>query len=390
MIKRVACFRGACFEIRIENHEEFVLGLFTQERLQPILFLSGKLNKAERNYHALEREALAVVTAVTKLRYYLFGITLLMDASALRQVFGEAAPAGAHGGLHSPRMVRWALSLANYDFEIIHVPGKKMVVADYLSRENGDVAAAGQVGGGYANPWRCRSWSPSTVPGNLKSAPRGRVATGMACFRDGETEGEQEAAGVFLNQQSLNKTLLQEMQTADAVIAVIRQFVEDKDLEKAKKRLLEVANGLRPADRQLKVLKSNWRGIVFQEFVLQDGILYRRTGEGELARLQLVVPPALRRLLLEVKHDGQHSGHPGIKRTLERLLVRYWWPGIEKEVHDYVTSCECCRMVKPMRSRRAGLTGELPFVFRPFERLSFDILIMHQQAEYPYALVMVG
>jgi hypothetical protein len=35
------------------------------------------------------------------------------------------------------------------------------------------------------------------------------------------------------------------------------------------------------------------------------------------------------------------------------------------------------------------LTGELPYVFRPFERLSFDILTMYSQAEFPYALVMV-
>jgi hypothetical protein len=241
-----------------------------QERLRPILFLSRKLNKAERNYHALEREALAVVTAVTKLRYYLFGrkFTLLTDASALRQVFGEQVPAGAHGVLkHSPRMVRWALSLANYDFEIIHVPGQKMVVADYLSRENGDVAAAGQVGGGYANPWRCRSWKPSLVPENLVSAPRECVANGVSRSLSGEKEagtdcpsvGEQEA-GVFFNQQSLNKTLIQEMQAADAVIGVICDFVKDQDQEKAKKRLLEVANpeGVPPLERVVVVDGEAW------------------------------------------------------------------------------------------------------------------------------------
>jgi len=34
----------------------------------------------------------------------------------------------------SPRLARWAIQLADYDFEIIHQAGKQNVVADALSR----------------------------------------------------------------------------------------------------------------------------------------------------------------------------------------------------------------------------------------------------------------
>ena len=117
-------------------------------------------------------EAHAVVVAVSKLPYYLLGrkFTLLTDAMPLRHLFGVVPwdPAVRQ----SPRLGRWALSLANFEFEVIHVPGPKMVVADYLSRFNNNSVPDDQVEKGYANPWRCDSWNPNRIP-DLTTAPRG-------------------------------------------------------------------------------------------------------------------------------------------------------------------------------------------------------------------------
>ncbi len=55
----------------------------------PITFISRKLSDAERNYHANELECLALVWALGKLRYYVYGRPVLVktDSGALCCLF---------------------------------------------------------------------------------------------------------------------------------------------------------------------------------------------------------------------------------------------------------------------------------------------------------------
>ena len=54
-------------------------------KVNPITFISRKLSKAEKNYHANELEYLALVWALGKLRHFVYGRPLLVktDSSAL-------------------------------------------------------------------------------------------------------------------------------------------------------------------------------------------------------------------------------------------------------------------------------------------------------------------
>jgi transposase InsO family protein len=343
-----------------------------QGRLKPVVFLSRKWTSAERNYHSLEREAHAVVVAVSKLRYYLLGrkFTLLTDAMPLRQLFG-LVPWDPQVR-QSPRLGRWALSLANFEFEVIHVPGPKMVVADYLSRLNNDSVPDDQVEKNYANPWRCTSWDTRHLP-DLATARREPVDSVTGCY--------------LSPPEKWTPSVLSEWQQDDPILAIlIRVASKQLGSEEGKAELLQVINSTQPTDRRRKVLRDNWGGINFPDFVLVDNVLYRRTEAGR----QLVLPLPLRRLVLEYKHEGEHAGHPGVTRTVQRIASLYWWPRMRQDVEAYVQGCEDCKRVKPLRQRwKYGLTGALPLVFRPFERLSFDILTIESRAEFPYLLVVL-
>ena len=98
---------------------------------KPIACCSRQLNSAERNYSCTERELLAVIFATKQFRCYLYGykFTLQTDHSALRWLLNLKDP--------SSRLTRWSLRLAEFDYEIIHRPGSKMMHADALSRNVG-------------------------------------------------------------------------------------------------------------------------------------------------------------------------------------------------------------------------------------------------------------
>ena len=96
----------------------------------PVAFESRKMNPAEQNYPTHEKELLAVIHALRTWRHYLLGrkFTIVSDHHSLK--FLQTQPQ------LSRRQARWLELLAEFDYEIVHRPGKSNVVADALSRLN--------------------------------------------------------------------------------------------------------------------------------------------------------------------------------------------------------------------------------------------------------------
>ncbi|CAF1570065.1 unnamed protein product [Adineta ricciae] len=97
-------------------------------RLQPIQYLWRSLSKREQKYSVVEKECLAMVWCITKLRPYLYGqsFTLITDHHPLCWLNKQSSKNG--------RLDRWSLQLQEYTFDIKHTPGSSNCVADCLSR----------------------------------------------------------------------------------------------------------------------------------------------------------------------------------------------------------------------------------------------------------------
>jgi transposase InsO family protein len=92
-------------------------------------FNSRVLNNHEISYSTTEKELLAVVFGVQTHRCFLYGrkFKVITDHAALKWLITVKNHQCA-------RLTHWVLKVAEYDFEILHRPGKKHVNADVLSR----------------------------------------------------------------------------------------------------------------------------------------------------------------------------------------------------------------------------------------------------------------
>ncbi|KAJ9534015.1 hypothetical protein QJQ45_027117 [Haematococcus lacustris] len=93
-----------------------------------VAYESRKLNQAQVNYPAHERELLAVLHALTTWRHYLLGRPFIVetDNSATTHVLTQSNPTG--------RQMRWTQRLAEFDITFVHKAGKHHTVPDALSR----------------------------------------------------------------------------------------------------------------------------------------------------------------------------------------------------------------------------------------------------------------
>ncbi|GFN96526.1 retrovirus-related pol polyprotein from transposon 297-like protein [Plakobranchus ocellatus] len=99
---------------------------------RPIAFASKSMTETESRYANIERELLAVVFALERFHTYVYGkhVTIFSDHKPLENIqYKNLAKA-------PPRLQRLMLRIQPYNTTIVHKPGKDMIFADYLSREN--------------------------------------------------------------------------------------------------------------------------------------------------------------------------------------------------------------------------------------------------------------
>ena len=100
---------------------------------RPIGYVSRSLNPAERNYSTIDKEALPMIVGVKKFHQFLYGkrFTIRTDHKPLEGLSGEKKGISSQA---SPRVQRWALTLAAYEYDIQYKAGAMNGNADALSR----------------------------------------------------------------------------------------------------------------------------------------------------------------------------------------------------------------------------------------------------------------
>lgn len=91
-------------------------------------------------------------------------------------------------------------------------------------------------------------------------------------------------------------------------------------------------------------------------------------------RWKLVVPSNGRLSVLDECHDDPKSAHFGVQKTIDKIMDRYYWPGLSKDVKDYIRSCDVCKMSKHDNMKPPGLMGKYRIAKHPWQMVSMDLL----------------
>ncbi|XP_049511412.1 uncharacterized protein LOC125939922 [Dermacentor silvarum] len=138
------------------------------------------------------------------------------------------------------------------------------------------------------------------------------------------------------------------------------------------------------AQKEDKTLESCWNKVgqpfhgkrsTSYSFEVEKGVLYRyyRPPSGKVTQ-QVVVPQRLRSQVLTLAHESLMSGHQGMKRTTDRVLESFYWPGVQEAVRRYVRSCDTCQRTYPKSKVGKAPLGRMPLIDTPFERVAVDII----------------
>lgn len=112
------------------DSSQYGIGACISQNGQPIAFASRSLTKCEIAYSQIEKEMLAIVFAAEKFHYFIYGrhCAVQSDHKPLENIFLQDM------SKVTTRLQRMRLRLMKYELEVKYLPGKEMIIADFLSR----------------------------------------------------------------------------------------------------------------------------------------------------------------------------------------------------------------------------------------------------------------
>jgi transposase InsO family protein len=366
-----------------------VLSQTVEGETHPVGFVSRQLNTAEKNYITTEWECLAVVWCVGQFEPFLIDkkFTIITDHSALQWL--------ATKRMDNKRLTRWALALQSFSYTIKHRAGKSNANADALSRapvgpappvakDNDEISAL--ISGtreahhirrivrrlGNSEPFRCCA-TRYLNKGPILVGRRKKHPTVHHKDDPVVNEATPPSSLNLVEEYELTMVDIGEMsrviaaQKLDADLGPIFAFLERSELpgrldSPAKDRFENYARNF-----SLMEVEAGQKALFYYPAIpKRRSLAYSMTGP------RLAIPTEYRQGIMDLFHSSPFGGHSGIKRTLGKITLRYYWRTIYEDISSYISRCPLCQQAKAERHPSDQRTGRMPPPQEPWETISMD------------------
>ncbi|RWS24026.1 pol polyprotein-like protein, partial [Leptotrombidium deliense] len=309
-----------------------------------ICYYSRTLKHSERNLSAIEIELLAIISSIKHFIHYLLGRHFLIYTDSNPLVYLMRTK-----NIFS-KLTRWAIFLQDFDFEIIYTKGVDNTMCDYLSR----------------------------YPLNNKI--------------ENKTEDEE-----FLNFEPLidsefNPLFFEEFDCSinfvttfliDALLVELNDIKQLQRNDKFYSLIFETLEGkIKGKNKSIRKAANNYE--------IKDAKLYRVIILNNEFKSVLAIPKCLVNNVLNAMHDDIISGgHTGIRKTFERIKIRFHWRSMYSDVVKYVRSCTVCQCTKN-RMQKVGMLKPVTPGNRPFSKVGIDIVGLLPQTKSGNRYIIVA
>ena len=203
--------------------------------------------------------------------------------------------------------------------------------------------------------------------------PNGRLARWSIQLQEFDFDIEYKSGKKHLDADALSRNPVTESDDSDPLFVLSVEGVESlKTAQENDPWMKELLPYIRdPTLRGNRTKRRQSRAF----FIDENNLVNRRVKGPGGFHLTLFVPKGeLRKEILYNMHDEVTAGHLGLKKTWDRIKLKYFWPKMFADVQNYVLSCESCNKIKVCHSGAQGLMQPLPPTLIPFERIGLDKL----------------
>ena len=156
--------------------------------------------------------------------------------------------------------------------------------------------------------------------------------------------------------------------------------LEDPNLIQARSNVQEIESKLAPGVSKL----------TYPHFLIKNQLLYYVQMVNGQKRCLLVVPKPYVSTVLHLAHSHVLGAHLGVEKTKDRIMVRFFWPGVVRAVTDYCQTCPECQKKAPKPHFKNPLIP-LPIIDVPFDRIAMDLVgpLVKSARGHQYILVVM-